>query len=54
MIVNRIGDFGLARAMSAGQTLTADASVLLGTVAYLAPEQVQRGIADKFIGVKWS
>ncbi len=42
----KVGDFGLARAMSAGQTLTADASVLLGTVAYLAPEQVQRGIAD--------
>lgn len=42
----KVGDFGLARAMSAGQTLTVDASVLLGTVAYLAPEQVQRGIAD--------
>ena len=42
----KVGDFGLARAMSAGQTLTADASVLLGTVAYLSPEQVQRGIAD--------
>lgn len=42
----KVGDFGLARAMSAGQTLTVDASVLLGTVAYLSPEQVQRGIAD--------
>jgi len=42
----KVGDFGLARAMSAGQTLTVDASILLGTVAYLAPEQVQRGIAD--------
>lgn len=42
----KVGDFGLARAISSGQTLTADVSVLLGTVAYLSPEQVQRGIAD--------
>ncbi len=42
----KLGDFGLARAVSMGNTLTADANVLLGTVAYLAPEQVQRGIAD--------
>ena len=42
----KLGDFGLARAVSTGNTLTADANVLLGTVAYLAPEQVQRGIAD--------
>ena len=42
----KVGDFGLARAVSTGNTLTADANVLMGTVAYLAPEQVQRGIAD--------
>lgn len=42
----KLGDFGLARAVSSGNTLTADANVLMGTVAYLAPEQVQRGIAD--------
>ena len=42
----KLGDFGLARAVSTGDTLTADANVLMGTVAYLAPEQVQRGIAD--------
>jgi serine/threonine protein kinase/beta-lactam-binding protein with PASTA domain len=42
----KLGDFGLARAVSTGNTLTADANVLMGTVAYLAPEQVQRGIAD--------
>ena len=42
----KLGDFGLARAVSSGNTLTADANVLMGTVAYLAPEQVERGIAD--------
>lgn len=42
----KLGDFGLARAVSTGNTLTADANVLMGTVAYLAPEQVERGIAD--------
>ncbi len=43
----KLGDFGLARAVSTGNTLTADANVLMGTVGYLAPEQVQRGIADE-------
>jgi serine/threonine-protein kinase len=39
----KIGDFGLARAASAN---TATGAALLGTVAYLSPELVTRGIAD--------
>ena len=42
----KVADFGLARALSSLATITADAGTLLGTVAYLSPEQVQRGIAD--------
>jgi serine/threonine protein kinase len=42
----KVADFGLARALSSAATITADAGTLLGTVAYLSPEQVQRGIAD--------
>ena len=42
----KVADFGLARALSSASTITADAGTLLGTVAYLSPEQVQRGIAD--------
>jgi serine/threonine-protein kinase len=41
----KVADFGLARAVSA-QTVTSQTGVLLGTVAYLSPEQVERGIAD--------
>jgi eukaryotic-like serine/threonine-protein kinase len=41
----KVGDFGLARAVEASP-LTATTGLLLGTVAYLAPEQVARGIAD--------
>ncbi len=41
----KVADFGLARAMTAASH-TATAGVLIGTVAYLAPEQVTRGIAD--------
>src|SRR5512142_1372912 len=41
----KVADFGLARAAAAtGATTTR--SVLIGTVAYLAPEQVERGVAD--------
>ena len=29
-----------------GTTMTAESSVILGSVSYLSPEQVQRGIAD--------
>jgi serine/threonine-protein kinase len=39
----KIGDFGLARAATAN---TATGAALLGTVAYLSPELVTRGIAD--------
>ena len=39
----KIGDFGLARAASAN---TATGAALLGTIAYLSPELVTRGIAD--------
>ncbi|CAN5426408.1 Stk1 family PASTA domain-containing Ser/Thr kinase [soil metagenome] len=39
----KIGDFGLARAASAN---TATGAALLGTVAYLSPELVTRGVAD--------
>jgi len=42
----KVADFGLARNSSVGQTLTAESSVVLGSVSYLSPEQVQRGIAD--------
>ena len=42
----KVADFGLARAVSAASNLTSATGVVLGTVAYLAPEQVQRGIAD--------
>ncbi len=41
----KVGDFGLARAVDTSP-LTATTGVLLGTVAYLAPEQVARGVAD--------
>jgi len=42
----KVADFGLARALTSSSTITADAGAVLGTVAYLSPEQVQRGIAD--------
>src|ERR1035438_6672870 len=38
----KVADFGLARAI-ATTTSTAQTGVLLGTVAYLSPEQVERG-----------
>ncbi|MDQ1705191.1 MAG: eukaryotic-like serine/threonine-protein kinase [Frankiaceae bacterium] len=41
----KVADFGLARAV-AGTTLTTDDGMLLGTAAYVAPEQVRDGIAD--------
>nr|WP_130505843.1 Stk1 family PASTA domain-containing Ser/Thr kinase [Microterricola gilva] len=39
----KLGDFGLARATSAN---TATGQALLGTIAYLSPELVTRGVAD--------
>jgi serine/threonine-protein kinase len=41
----KVADFGLARAVTTATT-NQDSKVLLGTVAYLAPEQVERGVAD--------
>ena len=41
----KVADFGLARAVSTS-TVASQTGVLLGTVAYLAPEQVERGVAD--------
>lgn len=42
----KIADFGLARGSLIGQTMTAESSVVLGSVSYLAPEQVERGVSD--------
>lgn len=42
----KIADFGLARGSQLGSTLTVESSVVLGSVSYLSPEQVQRGISD--------
>ena len=39
----KVADFGLARAASAG---TSTSGVLMGTVAYLAPELIAEGVAD--------
>lgn len=39
----KIGDFGLARATTAN---TASGQALLGTIAYLSPELLTRGVAD--------
>ena len=41
----KVADFGLARAI-ASTASSAQTGILLGTVAYLSPEQVERGIAD--------
>jgi eukaryotic-like serine/threonine-protein kinase len=41
----KVADFGLARAV-AGTTVTTNGSVLMGTAAYLPPEQVEHGISD--------
>jgi serine/threonine protein kinase/beta-lactam-binding protein with PASTA domain len=41
----KVADFGLARAVTTNTT-SVDSKVLLGTVAYLAPEQVERSVAD--------
>ena len=42
----KIADFGLAKGPLLGTTVTAESSIVLGSVSYLSPEQVQRGIAD--------
>ena len=42
----KIADFGLARGGLLGSTMTVESSVVLGSVSYLSPEQVERGISD--------
>jgi serine/threonine protein kinase/beta-lactam-binding protein with PASTA domain len=42
----KVADFGLARGDLIGNTMSADSSIIFGSVSYLSPEQVQRGIAD--------
>jgi serine/threonine-protein kinase len=43
----KLADFGLARGAQLGATMTVESSVVLGSVSYLSPEQVQRGISDQ-------
>jgi eukaryotic-like serine/threonine-protein kinase len=43
----KIADFGLARGGDLGATMTTQSSVVLGSVSYLSPEQVQRGVSDE-------
>lgn len=42
----KVADFGLAKGAQIGSTLTGESSVILGSVSYLSPEQVQRGLSD--------
>lgn len=42
----KIADFGLARGGVLGSTMTVESSIVLGSVSYLSPEQVQRGVSD--------
>ncbi len=42
----KIADFGLARGGQLGATMTVESSIILGSVSYLSPEQVQRGVSD--------
>ena len=41
----KVADFGLARALSSG-TQSVTQGMIIGTVAYLSPEQVEKGEAD--------
>jgi len=42
----KIADFGLARGGGLGATMTVESSIILGSVSYLSPEQVQSGVSD--------
>ena len=42
----KVADFGLARLPDSSATLTQESSVILGSVSYLSPEQVQKGTSD--------
>lgn len=44
--VVKVADFGLARAVAAGAAATRSGDILIGTVAYLSPEQIQSGAAS--------
>lgn len=43
----KVADFGLARAIVDSATSAMTRGVLIGTVAYLSPEQVEHGLADE-------
>ncbi len=43
----KVADFGLARAADGGDPGTANTGLIMGTVAYSAPEQFRRGRTDK-------
>jgi serine/threonine-protein kinase len=43
----KVADFGLARAIIDSATSAMTRGVLIGTVAYLSPEQVEHGLADE-------
>ncbi|GAA1747472.1 Stk1 family PASTA domain-containing Ser/Thr kinase [Streptomonospora arabica] len=42
----KVADFGLARAVESSQQATTKTGTVMGTAAYLAPEQIERGAAD--------
>ena len=42
----KVADFGLARTINVSSATAVTEGVLIGTVAYLSPEQVERGVAD--------
>ncbi|MEN9693295.1 MAG: Two-component serine/threonine-protein kinase with sensor, partial [Actinomycetota bacterium] len=43
----KVTDFGLARAITTTQSMATTRGMLIGTVAYLSPEQVEQGKADE-------
>lgn len=43
----KVTDFGLARALTTTQSMATTRGMLIGTVAYLSPEQVEQGKADE-------
>ena len=43
----KVTDFGLARAITTSQSMATTKGMLIGTVAYLSPEQVEQGKADE-------